>query len=67
MNTYTFLVKSTDVHGYPVETFQDSSHNSEEQARRALIHRCNHLLNIYPRTLKLTNVSQYQKSKFDFS
>jgi hypothetical protein len=50
-----------------VETYQQSTHGSEEQARRALINRCNHLLNIYPRKLTLTNVAHYQRSAFDFS
>lgn len=67
MQTYTFLVVATDVHGYPVETYQDSTHDCEEQARRALIHRCNHLLNIYPRKLTLAGAEQYHKSAFDFS
>ena len=67
MKTYTFLVEATDVNGYPVETYQESTHDCEEQARRALIHRCNHLLNIYPRKLTLTYADTYQRSTFDFS
>lgn len=67
MKTYTFLVNATDVHGYPVETYQESTHDCEEQARRALIHRCMHLLNIYPRKVTLTDVVHYQRSAFDFS
>lgn len=67
MKTYTFLVQGKDKHGHPIKIYQDMTHKSEEEARRETIHRCNGLLNIYPRKLTLTRKEKYRRSPFDFS
>jgi len=53
MKKFMFRVEATDVDGYATETYQSYSHESEEQARRAVINYCLHDLNIYPRKLTL--------------
>lgn len=64
--TFTFICEGIDCNGRHVELEQDFIHQTEEQARRELVHTLNHLHHFYPRKLKLEKINEWEPSPFFF-
>lgn len=63
---FTFICEGKDSHGKELVIQQEFIHESEEQARRELIHTLNHLYNFYPRKIKLEQINIWEPSPFFF-
>lgn len=66
MNKYHFECEGTDANGKKTVTVQYFIHETEEEARRELVHTLNHLFQFYPRKLRLLRMSKWEPSPFLF-
>lgn len=63
---FMFICEGIDRNGSYVEFEQEFIHQTEEEARRELVHTLNHLYNFYPRKLKLKQIHEWEPSPFFF-
>lgn len=63
---YTFICEGIDSNGNETIIEQEFIHQTEEQARRELVHTLNHLHRFRPRKLKLKRINEWEPSPFFF-
>jgi len=66
MFLYTFMVEGKDDTGLLCIREQESIHETEEQARRQLIHTLTHLHRFFPRKITLQRIADWEPSPFFF-
>jgi len=66
MKWYTFCCEGIDNYGYSTAITQKFADETEEQARREVIHLVNGMFGFYPRKLTLLESKDYEVSPFDF-
>ena len=66
MYLYTFIVEGRDSCGNPFVREQEFIHETEEQARRELVHTLNHLYRLFPRKIALQRIVDWEPSPFFF-
>lgn len=66
MKCYYFTCEGRDSAGYPSSMAHEYIDETEEQARRGLIHTLNHLYKFYPQRIKLVESKEWAPSPFDW-
>jgi len=67
MKHYFFRCEGLDGFGYPAVTTQSFIHESEEQARREVIHNLSSMFDFFPKKVTLLKVESWEPSPFDYS
>jgi len=63
---YTFICEGINASGEKDVIEQYYVHQTEEEARRGLIHTLTHLFHFYPKNLKLNRINKWESSLFLF-
>jgi hypothetical protein len=63
---FKFRCEAIDRNGLQINNIQEFIHETEEQARRELIHTLNSLHGVYPRKLDLITIANWEPSPFYF-
>lgn len=64
--SFTFMCEGIDYNGNLSIIEQEFIHETEEQARRELVHTLNHIKKFRPKKLKLVQVKEWEPSPFRF-